>query len=291
MRHSLKRLVCVLLAPIAATLPLFVNIAPAAAEPMNAAARHTVAQSTPEQAYMVDRVLPVTPHNFWQGKVASVTVVAGQMIVTNIQRNTTSSPHRLYCSKSPLKQSVTIGGVTTQSIDSRCLHEPGRVWVVQPGHVHIHWETFPVVPSLLQTFTYNTRNWGAVSLQLVPFYCIVGPGGACLGVPNSIPKEKFPAVPEWLTSPLTGACVLDLAVTFGVPQYKVMHTFAKAVGMALTMERTSSTTGKVYVFITHLMPFKSCIDLAAWIGVKYLAPVAKADWGKVRSLPPVIRVG
>lgn len=61
-----------------------------------------------------------------------------------------------------------------------------------------------------------STNLPPTSTNLPPFYCVKGPGGACLGQPiNPIPPgQNLPDPPEWLTSPLAAKClpVLDFII-------------------------------------------------------------------------------
>ena len=62
-----------------------------------------------------------------------------------------------------------------------------------------------------------TATGGSYTFTFVPaqqspnFVCVTGPGGSCLepgdGVP--VPKTWTPNPPDWLTSPVTGGCVLE----------------------------------------------------------------------------------
>jgi hypothetical protein len=139
-----------------------------------------------------------------------------------------------------------------------------------------------VVPDLAVPVTLN--NWwgfGEVrDIQLIPFECIVGPGGACLGLPNRVPEQSLPTPPEWLTSAVTGACVLDLA-TLGAPSYvKGLHrVWITGLGGAIRVQNASDPFDKAWIIITTVMPFGSCLEWAAVFGV----PLATAGQEEVQQ--------
>lgn len=159
---------------------------------------------------MVERTISSDP--VWRLTLPSVTVLDGEIKVTIIYENLSSAPQGLVCSDPPQKQSITINGQTTTERSSYCAKNVGRSWTVPAGGKFPSWATFPAVPDLAVPLTLN--NWygfGSVAdIQLVPYECIIGPGGSCLGLPNTVRQQWMPTPPEWVTSPVAGACILEV---------------------------------------------------------------------------------
>jgi hypothetical protein len=283
---------------LVALLPAQVGAASAHADGAGASARApskaTAATATPERAYMVER--SIYADETWEVTLPSATVVGGALTMTVLYRNRTATALQLVCPDPPTPQSVIIAGTTTTESDSYCARNVQKEFTVAGGGTLPSWATFPVVPDLAVPVTLNDwYGWGSVSgIQLVPFECIVGPGGACLGLPDEVAETWMPTPPEWLTSPITGACVISLA-TLGRADAKVLKTWMTALGGALKLaEPNTSNQAKVYIVLTTAMrvvvPASSCADLAVWLGEKYLAPVAKKKWAEVANLPPLVHV-
>ena len=231
--------------------------------------------------------LPISSGSVWQLTLPSVTVLNGTTIgVTIIYRNLSSSPHELVCPNPAQKQSITINGQTVQESNSYCADNVGRSWTVPAGGTFPSWAEFPVVPGLAVPFTLN--NWygfGSVdNIQLIPFSCIVGPGGSCLGVPNTVPSEWMPTPAKWLTSEVTGACAFNAA------GFETMAVWIAGLGGVIKYHEANGVIDKLYIVVTGVMQAAidaTCAYLGRELGIA-LQQVAASQLSEVESLPTLI---
>jgi hypothetical protein len=233
------------------------------------------ADTTPDGVYMVDRT--IYTGSPWTVLLPAVEVGGGQTSVTVVYQNVSSSPQQLVCPQQLQPSSITINGTVYIESGSYCARNPGKVWTVPAQSKFPSWAKYNVVPDLAQPFTLNDWwGWGAVpNIQLVPYGCITGPGGSCMGIPNSVPSEWMPTPPEWLTSADTGACFLDVA-TFGENGYieGLYGLWIGGLGGAIRVQNPpgSSPTTKVWIVLTSVIPFGSCADLGVTLIGKALPP-------------------
>jgi hypothetical protein len=243
---------------------------------------------TPTGVYMVK--LPIYSDTTWQLTLPSVTVLNGTTVgVTIIYQNLSSSPQELSCPNPPQQQSITINGQVIRESNSYCAEHVARTWTVPAGGKFPSWATFPVVPGLAVPFTLN--NWygfGSVeNIQLIPFTCIVGPGGSCLGVPNTVPSEWMPTPPEWLTSEATGACVFDAI------SGDTLGLWMTGLGGVIKYQETNGVLSKLYVVFTTTLDATlgllgvpaDCVNLAKMLEAPGLQQVASSHLGAILSLP------
>ena len=111
------------------------------------------------------------------------------------------------------------------------------------------------------------------------FVCVTGPGGSCMepGAGLPVPKSWAPTPPGWLTSPLVGGCTLQVTETAAeaaaalgvalVPGLDLVDLtggllLLEGLGDAVLFDES---TGKWYVRLTKLMPFKDCAELAYYL--------------------------
>ena len=225
----------------------------------------------------------------WQLTLPSVTVLNGTTIgVTIIYRNLSTSPQELLCPNPPQQESITINGQVIQESNSYCAGHVGRTWTVPAGGKFPSWATFPAIPGLAVPFTLNWYGWGSVeNIQLIPFTCIVGPGGSCLGVPNTVPSEWMPTPPEWLTSEATGACAFDAI------SGDTLGLWMTGLGGVIKYQETNGVLSKLYVVFTTTLDATlgllgvptDCVNLAKMIEAPGLQQVASSQLGAVLSLP------
>jgi hypothetical protein len=224
------------------------------------------ADTTQNGIYMVNQT--IYTGNTWTILLPAVEVARGQTAVTVVYQNISSSPQQLVCSQPIQQTSITLNGTVYTESDSYCARNPGKLWMVPAHSKFPSWAKYNVVPGLAQPFTLNNWwGWGGVqNIQLVPFSCIDGPNGSCMGIPNSVPSEWMPTPPEWLTSGETGACFLDVA-TFGEDGYvEDLYTlWIGGLGGAIRVQEPPGTASitKVWIVLTSAMPFGSCADLGA----------------------------
>ena len=111
------------------------------------------------------------------------------------------------------------------------------------------------------------------------FVCVTGPGGSCMepGAGLPVPKTWAPTPPGWLTSPIVGGCTLQVTETAAeaaaalgvalVPGLDLVDLtggllLLEGLGDAVLFDES---TGKWYVRLTKLMPFKDCAELAYYL--------------------------
>jgi len=252
----------------------------------------TSAAATPDGVYMVDRT--IYTGSPWTVVLPSVTVAGGRTIVTVSYQNVSSSSQQLVCPEPIQRTSLTISGSVYTESDSYCARNPGRVWTVPAGSNFPSWAKYDVAPDLAQPFTLNNWwGWGEVpDIQLIPFGCIVGPGGSCLGVPNSVPSQWMPTPPEWLTSAATGACVLDFltwgAAKAGITWPQGLYTiWADGLGGAIRVQDPPGTVNitKVWIVLTSAIPFGSCADLGVVLLGQALPTATQSELQQILNYP------
>jgi len=226
----------------------------------------------------------------WTVLLPAVEIAKGQTSVTVVYQNVSSSPQQLVCAQPLQSTSITLNGTVYTESDSYCARNPGKAWTVPAQSKFPSWAKYNVVPALAQPFTLNNWwGWGGVqNIQLVPFGCIVGPNGSCMGIPNSVPSEWMPTPPEWLTSGTTGACFLDVA-TFGEEGYiEGLYTlWIGGLGGAIRVQEASGTGTKAWIILTSAMPFGSCAELGAQFIGQALPTDTQTSPQQISNYPPL----
>jgi hypothetical protein len=217
-----------------------------------------------------------------------MSVAGGQTAAEVIYQNVTSSPQGLSCPQAVQRTSITLNGRTYTESDSYCAKFPGTNWTVPGGSKFPSWAKYDVVPELAQPITLN--DWwgfgGANNLQLIPFGCIVGPGGQCLGVPHDVPVKDFPTPPEWLTSPVTGGCVLSIAT--GGWATSLARVWITGLGGAVRMQASPNPVYKAYIILSQAVPYRDCVVLATIAGIA-LTKATQQELQQALKYPPVTR--
>ena len=227
--------------------------------------------------YQINR--PIYNDATWSVTLDAVTVSDSVLGVVVVYQNNSASPQELHCPAA--KASILVGGQTVMQLDSYCAHHVDATWTVPAKSKFPSWATFPTLPDQLTVFSLN--NWfgmGSVQdIQLVPFACLQGPGGGCLGVPRQMPTDQMPTPPEWLTSATTGGCVLSLA-TAGVGGYyqELYDLWIEGLGGAIRFDESNNN---LYVLLNSAIPYKSCRELAGGA----LLPVAQQLLPGIKGLP------
>lgn len=289
MRHFMTS--CGALAIVCVSAMLLTGQAHAEPRVAAVAVSRAMAQPTPDRVYMVERA--IYQDNNWKVALVSMSVYDGAVTATVRYDNLAHYSQNLWCPDPMTPQSVTIEGVTTFESDSFCARHIGETLTLSARGSLSLFAQFPVVPDLAAQVTLNDwYKWGSVQdIQLVPFECIVGPGGACLGVPREVVRSSMPMPPEWLTSPITGACVLSV-VTLGRVDPRSIKTWALMLGPVMKIQNNpkAPNTAKIFVVLTAIMPFGSCVDLAAWLLEDSLDTVPNSQLGIIKALPPLVRI-
>ncbi len=222
---------------------------------------------------------PIANNGTWSVTLNSVVVTGNVLGVVVDYQNESTSPQNLYCPNA--KQSILVGGQTIMQLDSYCAQHVGATWTVPAKSKFPSWATFPTLPDQLTAFTLNNWfGWGSVqNIQLVPFVCLQGPGGSCLGVPRQLQADQMPTPPEWLTSATTGGCVLSLA-TAGLGKYyeELYLIWIEGLGGAIRIDESNN---KLYVLLNSAIPFKDCREILGGA----LLPVAQQLLPSIKGLP------
>jgi hypothetical protein len=209
----------------------------------------SAATPTPNGGYLINRTIGTS--GTWTVTLTTVTVAGGQTGMTVVYENGSADPQSLGCPPTVQAASITLNGQTYTEADSYCASHRNKTWTVPGKGKFPSWAKFNVVPDLAQPFTLNDW-WGFGSvpnIQLVPFGCISGPGGACLNVPRQVPADDLPTPPEWLTSPVTGACAFDLLV----PGAEVASLWMGGLEGAIRYNDASNNLDRVWIVITTAM--------------------------------------
>jgi hypothetical protein len=101
--------------------------------------------------------------------------------------------------------------------------------------------------------------------------CMQGPGGRCIDDPSQLAPtvQILPAPPEWLTSPVTGACVASFLPGLDLLKY---------LGGVI---RWHDSQHKWYVLLTTAMPFHSCTEFARGL----FQPAVSYTIDEIKTLP------
>ena len=150
------------------------------------------ANAAPPQdgVYQINR--PIFSDSTWTLTLTTITASNNTLSVAVLYQNNSAADQGLYCPDT--KQSLLVNGQTVTELTSYCAQHIGLTWTVPPKGTFLVWATFPTLPDQLTAFTLNNwYNWGSVpDIQLVPFYCLQGPGGGCLGIRRDVPGVQSP---------------------------------------------------------------------------------------------------
>jgi Fibronectin type III domain len=92
------------------------------------------------------------------------------------------------------------------------------------------------------------------------FVCVTGPGGSCLrpGAGMKVPQTWTPTVPGWVTSGVTGGCLVDILTLGAAGRLKLLLLMGGAI-------RFDESNGNWLVLLTAAMPFHYCLELGYYV--------------------------